>query len=312
MVFGAQPTYEDMFRFANSNPLTCCGRLVALSNSDVVLRHAERLDPRAFDYRAQWSHYASAAAPLSESQALSPPPRPLAYVLSVQPVPNSCGRNKDYCIKFRKAGVSWDIHVFMTPLRDPSMPMSPLSTSPLKPASPKLTTFPRQHSFGGAMKNDTLDFSLLEGVFMNMMGAENRAGFFLHSAGYELRNPCAIIVAEHWHCAQKTHALRKPPGKNLPYRGHKGGGGGASVVVRPGGRAYATVEQLMAAHLKSAGKAPQASATGGHGTSAASRAYAITLQRAKERKEAKKSSKSKSKSNKPSKRKSIPPMALPS
>ena len=92
--------------------------------------------------------------------------------------------------------------------------------------------------------NDTLDYSLLSGVYMNMMGAENRAGYFLHSAGYELRNPCAIVKAEHWHCAPKSHAARKPPGKNLPFHGRKGGGGSASIVVRPGGRAYSTLEQV--------------------------------------------------------------------
>lgn len=53
--------------------------------------------------------------------------------------------------------------------------------------------------------NDALNRSLLEGVYMNMIGAENRAGFFLHHMGYQLANPCSTVVAEHWHCSRKEH-----------------------------------------------------------------------------------------------------------
>ena len=41
---------------------------------------------------------------------------------------------------------------------------------------------------------------------MNAMGAENRAGYMLQEAGYDLHNPCLSIIAEHRHCAAKTHA----------------------------------------------------------------------------------------------------------
>ena len=84
---------------------------------------------------------------------------------------------------------------------------------------------------------------------MNAVGAENRAGFMLLAAGYDLRNPCLSIVAEHRHCAAKTHARsigttarmatrnKVEPKVGLPRKGgcrfRDGGGAAAARVDMP-------------------------------------------------------------------------------
>jgi len=169
--FGQQPTYADMLRYANAQWPS--GSLVAVANADVMLRGADLLDQNSF-----------AAVPLiSDSSSFEAQRiKPLALVLSVSLPPSDSlisGSSRDACgidqCNSVGKGYSWDVHVFETPLAP------------------------------------TVNFSLLEAVepqpvYMNSMGAENRVGWMLHKAGYELRNPCIDIRAEHWHCAAKTHA----------------------------------------------------------------------------------------------------------
>jgi len=169
--FGQQPTYADMLRYANAQWPS--GSLVAVANADVLLLGADLIDQKSF-----------AATPISSNITSSGMHivKPLVLVLSVSlPPSNSLVRDgssrtcgTDQCHSVDK-GWSWDVHVFATPLAP------------------------------------TVNFSLLEAVepqpvYMNAMGAENRVGWMLHQAGYELRNPCIDIRAEHWHCAAKTHA----------------------------------------------------------------------------------------------------------
>jgi hypothetical protein len=105
--------------------------------------------------------------------------KPLALALSVSVHPGlTCAKKTspksaepNMCASYAQ-GFSWDAHIFMSPL--------------------------------------TVDFNLLEyllpiPVFPNALGAENRVGFMLTAAGYEVRNPCLDIVAEHWHCSSKSH-----------------------------------------------------------------------------------------------------------
>lgn len=99
-VFGRQPTYSDLFRFADA---TMAGRLVALLNADIVLRNVEALDASAFAQKP-----------------------PLALVLGVVG-PNdryksvACERPPiDRCdTRLRHSGYSWDVEIFKAPLVHP-------------------------------------------------------------------------------------------------------------------------------------------------------------------------------------------------
>ena len=147
-VYGRQPTYADMFRYANGK---FPGKLLALTNADVVLRNVDKLDREAF----------------------RPPEttRRLAFALSVHPPANGTCKPTSRCVKNQG---SWDVHVFESPLPHSSdwYYLDELQPGP---------------------------------VFMNELGAENRVGIFLHASGYDLKNPCLHIIAEHYHCAPKTH-----------------------------------------------------------------------------------------------------------
>ena len=99
-------------------------------------------------------------------------PRP-PLVLALSPtVVRGAGCGDDICGKVPQ-GWSWDAHLFRAPLLA-SFDYGHLESTPPLP------------------------------VFMNQMGAENRVGFALAAAGYEVLNPCEAIIAEHWHCAPKV------------------------------------------------------------------------------------------------------------
>mmetsp|Transcript_12177 Transcript_12177/g.36706 ORF Transcript_12177/g.36706 Transcript_12177/m.36706 type:complete len:323 (-) Transcript_12177:67-1035(-) len=89
---------------------------------------------------------------------------------------SSCarGRIRDLCVNFTWAGFSYDGFVFNSPL------VATARYSLLEEAQPTP-------------------------VYMNEMGAENRAKHFLAASGYELANPCLNRLAEHWHCTPKMH-----------------------------------------------------------------------------------------------------------
>jgi hypothetical protein len=200
---GAQPTYAEVLRYADAEWPRAT--LVAVANADVVLRGADRLDARGF---------AASADTRSHTSKSPGGGRPLALVLSVTAAPllgeaassgerKSCGVDQCGAVAF---GWSWDVHVYETPL------------------------------------SPAVNFSLLEAVaphpvYMNAMGAENRVGWMLHRGGYELRNPCVDVVAEHWHCAAKTHA--KPAQR-------AGGGGGRSGNRSRGQAAKSRVDAAVA------------------------------------------------------------------
>ena len=150
-VYGSQPTYADMFRYANKN-LT--NSLVALTNADVVLRNLNRIDPDAF--------------------LPQPHQRRLALTLAVHPPNGTYSRMCKPTLRCVRGQGSWDTHLFFSPLPDDA-------------------------------RWEWLEDVQPNPVYMNMIGAENRVGIFLHASGYDLRNPCHDIIAEHWHCSPKTH-----------------------------------------------------------------------------------------------------------
>lgn len=166
-VFGHQPTYVELLRYANDN----LQGLVALANADVVLRNLDQIDRDAFDDEP-----------------------PLVFALSVS-LPNeqylkSCGDDSalhakdelvDRCNKYVLRGWSWDTYVFKSPLV-PDACYDLFTSEPLP-------------------------------IYMNSMGAENRAGHFFAVSGYHLYNPCQSVVVEHWHCAPKMHGRDPPTGK---------------------------------------------------------------------------------------------------
>ena len=95
-VFGHQPTYAELFRYAS---YALPGRIVSLMNADVVLRNLHRLDAAAF-----WR------------------PPPLGLVLTVREptgplYEHHCERRvADRCVGWQSAGKSYDGFVFATPL----------------------------------------------------------------------------------------------------------------------------------------------------------------------------------------------------
>lgn len=111
--------------------------------------------------------------------------RNLVLVVSVRTPEGAFGRGcskadrrifrlTDRCL-WERAGTSWDVFIFEAPLRNPKYDIL------LEPARP---------------------------LFMNQWGAENVAGHFLASSGYELANPCLHGIAEHWHCSGRTHNVQ--------------------------------------------------------------------------------------------------------
>jgi hypothetical protein len=125
--------------------------------------------------------------------------REIAFVLSVQPpIPNSkyhhifgqdCWKPKNKCSVgswLRKdwwpGGYSWDSYVFSPPL----------------PSTFRL---------------EQLD------IVMNVMGAENRAGFQFETAGITLYDPCYMVSAYHWHCfGGKMHGKNRVDGMGISVR----------------------------------------------------------------------------------------------
>lgn len=85
-VFGAQPTYADMFKYAESN---LSHHMVAILNADIILCGLNRLDYGAFSVKS----------------------KPIALTIAVSAA-KGCG--EDECNK--PQGWSWDVHIFKTPL----------------------------------------------------------------------------------------------------------------------------------------------------------------------------------------------------
>lgn len=178
VVFGTQPTYAQLFQFANEH-LT---GIVALMNADIRLKNLDRIDADAF--------YASP---------------PLALVIAVEPPSFRPCRAvpEDRCnvTQWKWAGSSWDVEIFKTPLFNPNF--------------------------------DLLDKMPPAPIYMNEQGAENRAGFFLAAAGYELYNPCHNHLAEHWHCwPSATHFKRDIRNVFLSSKASRGSRKGAYVEPR--------------------------------------------------------------------------------
>ena len=205
-VYGHQPTYAELFRYAS---IKFPHSVVALLNADVALRNTHRLDLQAFCDRKPGARMTSAH--------VRPP---LALVLSTRKPstrrdPKTCRPVVDRCswAAWRKAhasaaaatnlppGRSWDVTIFRAPL------LSTADYSLLEVPSPSaLSTWPDRWQH------------LLRPVYMNSNGAERRAVDFLLRAGYEVRNPCEVIHAEHFHCVpQKTH---RPGNDSFKVEGH--------------------------------------------------------------------------------------------
>uniref|UniRef100_A0A6S8BBN0 Hexosyltransferase n=1 Tax=Aureoumbra lagunensis TaxID=44058 RepID=A0A6S8BBN0_9STRA len=175
-IFGRQPTYADLFRYANyallynddtSTILTTSKKIISIQNADVVLRNLHLLDESAFTQR--------------EEKQLPP----LALVLTVRWPTGKyfvwCRKRqhllpKDRCVNWKDAGKSFDGFIFQIPFDFPKMKFYYLEV-----AKPRY-------------------------VFANMNGAENRVKQFLSASGWTLLNPCLNYLAEHWHCVrQQTH-----------------------------------------------------------------------------------------------------------
>ena len=209
-VYGHQPTYAELFRYASTKfPHS----VVALLNADVAMRNTHRLDLQAFCHRLPDPRMASAQ--------VRPP---LALVLSTRKPstrrdPKTCRPVVDRCswAAWRKAhdsaavaaglatnlppGRSWDVTIFRAPL------LSTADYSLLEAPSPSVvSTWPDRWQH------------LPRPVYMNNIGAEGRAVDFLLRAGYEVRNPCEVVHAEHVHCVpKKTH---RPGNTSFKVEGH--------------------------------------------------------------------------------------------
>ena len=221
-VFSRQPTYAELFRFAEELPHVKSSavslrrrspkvHLVALANADIFLRNSELLDTSSF---------------LSDAAAATPR-RPLALTLTSSALSGGCG--PDSC-STAPQGWSWDVTIFAVPFANP------LNYSMLESLQP----FP---------------------VYMNALGAENRVGLMLSAAKYELRNPCHVIQAVHVHCATKTHArlldhagVGGPPvmSADAKRNARSGGGGGRAAAARVDA---AVEDELVAERLAAAARA---------------------------------------------------------
>lgn len=84
IVFGKQPTYAEMFKYADSK---LSHSMVAILNADIVLHGLHRLDYEAFDSL-------------------------IAHTIAVSTSKEGCG--EDECSK--PQGWSWDVHIFKSPL----------------------------------------------------------------------------------------------------------------------------------------------------------------------------------------------------
>ena len=157
-VYGHQPTYAELFRYASYG---LPGRIVALMNADIVLRNMDLIDASAFDDDED----SRLALALTVREATG------AFMREC----SKEGRIIDRCNEKGKGTTySWDGFVFSSPL----------------PATSRY---------------DMLEEFRPVPVYMNEMGAENRAKQFMTASGYDLVNPCYCSLAEHWHCAAKMH-----------------------------------------------------------------------------------------------------------
>mmetsp|Transcript_14096 Transcript_14096/g.42644 ORF Transcript_14096/g.42644 Transcript_14096/m.42644 type:complete len:377 (+) Transcript_14096:71-1201(+) len=185
-VFGRQPTYAEIFRYAS---YALPNRVVALVNADVVLRNVDALDASAFedDLRSDSSSLRSSG----EEE------KRLAIALTVRQPSGAffraCDDPKklvDRCDEKRKGVTySFDGFVFASPL----------------PATSRF---------------DLLEEEKPIPVYMNEMGAENRAKQFIAASGHQVVDPCFRTLAEHWHCSGKMHHQRErvdPANSNLFY-----------------------------------------------------------------------------------------------
>jgi len=161
---GHQPTYEDLFKYANT---TLAGKLVLLANADIV--YDETLN------RVVANNHSKLVDPLTNE--------PIAYVLSMKKPPDG----SKYLEVFGKecrcnahttcfatctigtwqhgwplGGNSWDAYIFATPL-----------PSAFNLAHTRLP--------------------------MNYNGAESMPAYQLLASGVQLYNPCFFINAFHWH-----------------------------------------------------------------------------------------------------------------
>lgn len=94
VVYGRQPTYSDLFRFASVH---LAKRAVALLNADVVLRNLHLIDHQA----------------LKSKVALVLPVRPPSGAFKcAHDIPDRCNRST-----WRFAGGSWDVEIFWSPLQ---------------------------------------------------------------------------------------------------------------------------------------------------------------------------------------------------
>lgn len=104
-VFGQQPTYSDLFRYAEER---LRDRTVGISNADIVLRNPEVIDHDSFT---------EAATPIALCISVSPPSDPYASLCRI-------GRTSldDKCVDRQgrgQVGGSWDITIFRSPLVNP-------------------------------------------------------------------------------------------------------------------------------------------------------------------------------------------------
>lgn len=104
-VFGRQPTYSDIFRFASSS---LSNRIVGITNADIVLRNPEAIDLDSFS---------TSLAPFALCISVRPPSGPYAGTCRFTRV-----GVRDRCVDERgrsRGGGSWDVTIFHSPLVNP-------------------------------------------------------------------------------------------------------------------------------------------------------------------------------------------------
>ena len=170
-VFGRQPNYVDLFRYASSR---FAGRVVAVANADCVLRGLGRVNGAVLRDEKRALVLSVFAPPIgSRFRTACPDHRVFSrkHTDRRARVLNSCPRDA-------RGTNTWDAHLFTAPLETPAY--SDLDRAPTP-------------------------------VYPNAMGAEHRAAHFLLASGYALSNACNHVTAEHWHCVgRKMHRAGRP------------------------------------------------------------------------------------------------------